>query len=250
MLCDAGVHGQEAYHPKYMTEQGEWVSDLYSKAACFKDKMDILNYCKKVSLNFFSVVHYCLNHYNWTSLSLNIRNIFSFFKLQCFIQVGGSPSTFYFCFSDHGVIRINRKCQMAEIQDGGYRKSRHCVRFCPLELKVIITRKLITRAQISSSYFCDFTGELRPDWQAGRRRNPNNKIICINSPSSSPILIPSTGVEFYFPLLIVQPKGPFPTIGKLFEYNQYQKKRIQDAALQLSTYSSSFYNKWGVGEVY
>ncbi|XP_019881094.1 amyloid-beta-like protein [Aethina tumida] len=48
MLCDAGLHGQEAYHPKYMTEQGEWVSDLYSKATCFKDKMDILNYCKKV----------------------------------------------------------------------------------------------------------------------------------------------------------------------------------------------------------
>ncbi|CAG9861162.1 unnamed protein product [Phyllotreta striolata] len=48
MLCDSGMHGQEAYHPKYMTEQGEWVSDLYSKATCYKDKMDILNYCKKV----------------------------------------------------------------------------------------------------------------------------------------------------------------------------------------------------------
>ncbi|CAG9836546.1 unnamed protein product [Diabrotica balteata] len=52
MLCDSGMHGQEAYHPKYMTEQGEWVSDLYSKATCYKDKMDILNYCKK----FASVV--------------------------------------------------------------------------------------------------------------------------------------------------------------------------------------------------
>lgn len=49
MLCDSGMLGQEAYHPKYMTEQGEWFSDLYSKATCFKDKMDILNYCKKVS---------------------------------------------------------------------------------------------------------------------------------------------------------------------------------------------------------
>ncbi|XP_057663566.1 amyloid-beta-like protein isoform X1 [Diorhabda carinulata] len=48
MLCDSGIHGQEAYHPKYMTEQGEWFSDLYSKATCYKDKMDILNYCKKV----------------------------------------------------------------------------------------------------------------------------------------------------------------------------------------------------------
>lgn len=52
MLCDSGMHGQEAYHPKYMTEQGEWVSDLYSKATCFKDKMDILNYCKKVGAHY------------------------------------------------------------------------------------------------------------------------------------------------------------------------------------------------------
>lgn len=52
MLCDSGIHGQESYHPKYMTEQGEWLSDLYSKATCFKDKMDILNYCKKVSACF------------------------------------------------------------------------------------------------------------------------------------------------------------------------------------------------------
>lgn len=50
MLCDAGPHGQEAYHSKYMSEQGEWVSDFYSKATCFKDKMDILNYCKKVRI--------------------------------------------------------------------------------------------------------------------------------------------------------------------------------------------------------
>lgn len=49
MLCDAGPHGgQEAYHPKYMNEQGNWVSDLTSKVSCFKDKMDILSYCKKV----------------------------------------------------------------------------------------------------------------------------------------------------------------------------------------------------------
>ncbi|KAJ8958349.1 hypothetical protein NQ317_005285, partial [Molorchus minor] len=56
MLCDVGPHGQEAYHPKYMTEQGEWMSDLYSKATCFKDKMDILNYCKKTAIKplFFS----------------------------------------------------------------------------------------------------------------------------------------------------------------------------------------------------
>ncbi|CAG9762941.1 unnamed protein product [Ceutorhynchus assimilis] len=48
ILCDAGPRGQEAYQPKYMTEEGEWASDLRSKAACLKDKMDILNYCKMV----------------------------------------------------------------------------------------------------------------------------------------------------------------------------------------------------------
>uniref|UniRef100_A0A1Y1MPM3 Amyloid-beta-like protein n=3 Tax=Neoptera TaxID=33340 RepID=A0A1Y1MPM3_PHOPY len=48
LLCDTGVHGQEAYHPQYMTEQGRWQTDLSSKATCIKDKMDILDYCKKV----------------------------------------------------------------------------------------------------------------------------------------------------------------------------------------------------------
>ncbi|XP_048521559.1 amyloid-beta-like protein isoform X1 [Dendroctonus ponderosae] len=48
ILCDVSNRGQEAYQPKYMTEQGEWASDLRSKASCLKDKMDILNYCKMV----------------------------------------------------------------------------------------------------------------------------------------------------------------------------------------------------------
>lgn len=49
ILCDTGIHGQEAYHPQYMTEQGRWQTDLTSKATCLKDKMDILDYCKRVS---------------------------------------------------------------------------------------------------------------------------------------------------------------------------------------------------------
>ncbi|XP_022912595.1 amyloid-beta-like protein [Onthophagus taurus] len=48
ILCDAGIHGQEAYHPQYMAEQGKWTTDLTSKATCLKDKMDILDYCKKM----------------------------------------------------------------------------------------------------------------------------------------------------------------------------------------------------------
>lgn len=35
-----------------MTEQGRWQTDLTSKATCLKDKMDILDYCKRVSYIF------------------------------------------------------------------------------------------------------------------------------------------------------------------------------------------------------
>lgn len=48
ILCDSGLHGQETYHPQFMTEQGRWQTDLGSKATCLKDKMDILDYCKKM----------------------------------------------------------------------------------------------------------------------------------------------------------------------------------------------------------
>lgn len=51
LLCDTGIHGQEPYHPQYMTEQGRWQTDLENKASCLKDKIDILNYCKKVRTN-------------------------------------------------------------------------------------------------------------------------------------------------------------------------------------------------------
>ncbi|XP_077289117.1 amyloid-beta-like protein isoform X3 [Arctopsyche grandis] len=47
-LCDPGA----AYHPQFMNDQGRWETDLKSKptagSSCMKDKMDILNYCKKV----------------------------------------------------------------------------------------------------------------------------------------------------------------------------------------------------------
>lgn len=49
VLCDPDAQGgHEAYHPQYMTEQGRWQSDLTAKATCLRDKMDILEYCKKV----------------------------------------------------------------------------------------------------------------------------------------------------------------------------------------------------------
>lgn len=58
ILCDPGLHGQETYHPQYMTEQGRWQTDLNSKATCLKDKMDVLDYCKKVGVvNVLKIIY-------------------------------------------------------------------------------------------------------------------------------------------------------------------------------------------------
>lgn len=48
-LCDStGPRGLETFHPQYMTEMGRWQTDLTAKATCLKDKMDVLDYCKKM----------------------------------------------------------------------------------------------------------------------------------------------------------------------------------------------------------
>ncbi|GFG35780.1 hypothetical protein Cfor_03950 [Coptotermes formosanus] len=46
MYC--GPDKQQVYHSQYMTESGHWVTDLNNKAKCLKDKVEILDYCKKV----------------------------------------------------------------------------------------------------------------------------------------------------------------------------------------------------------
>ncbi|XP_046384471.1 amyloid-beta-like protein [Ischnura elegans] len=47
MLCDVG--GKATYHNQYMTVGGRWVADTDTKGnGCMKDKMEILEYCKKV----------------------------------------------------------------------------------------------------------------------------------------------------------------------------------------------------------
>lgn len=49
VLCDPDSQGgQQMYHPQYMTEQGRWQTDLTARATCLRDKMEILEYCKKV----------------------------------------------------------------------------------------------------------------------------------------------------------------------------------------------------------
>lgn len=45
VLCEAG----STYHPQYMSAAGRWTPDLTTKPHnCLKDKMEILDYCKKV----------------------------------------------------------------------------------------------------------------------------------------------------------------------------------------------------------
>lgn len=48
VLCEAG----QQYLPQYLSEDGRWSSELTVKVpgvSCLRDKMDLLDYCKKVS---------------------------------------------------------------------------------------------------------------------------------------------------------------------------------------------------------
>lgn len=46
MLCHTK---EDSYHSQYMTESGRWTTDTTHKFTCPKEKMDILDYCKKVN---------------------------------------------------------------------------------------------------------------------------------------------------------------------------------------------------------
>ncbi|XP_045524454.1 amyloid-beta-like protein isoform X4 [Pieris brassicae] len=69
VLCEAGA----SYHPQYMSAAGRWTPDLTTKPRnCLKDKMEILDYCKKVypSHDITNIVE--ASHYvkvsNWCKL--------------------------------------------------------------------------------------------------------------------------------------------------------------------------------------
>ncbi|XP_060804246.1 amyloid-beta-like protein isoform X3 [Amyelois transitella] len=69
VLCEAG----STYHPQYMSSAGRWTPDLTTKPHnCLKDKMEILDYCKKVypSHDITNIVE--ASHYvkvsNWCKL--------------------------------------------------------------------------------------------------------------------------------------------------------------------------------------
>lgn len=58
VLCEAG----QQYLPQYLSEDGRWTSELSVKVpgvSCLRDKMDLLDYCKKVSTYLFSTLDVC-----------------------------------------------------------------------------------------------------------------------------------------------------------------------------------------------
>jgi amyloid beta A4 protein len=44
VVCDL----RNPLHPQYMDSTGKWVSDLENKSYCLKDKIEILDFCRKV----------------------------------------------------------------------------------------------------------------------------------------------------------------------------------------------------------
>ena len=50
MLCpEKGEDAGKLFHNKFLSPTGKWQSDTDYKATCKKDKVEILEYCKKVS---------------------------------------------------------------------------------------------------------------------------------------------------------------------------------------------------------
>ena len=48
-LCpEAGELANKLFHNKFLSSSGKWESDTDMKATCKKDKVEILEYCKKV----------------------------------------------------------------------------------------------------------------------------------------------------------------------------------------------------------
>ena len=54
MICPekAGDKLSRLFHNQYMTTSGKWATDFDHKASCRTDKVEILDYCKKVSYFF------------------------------------------------------------------------------------------------------------------------------------------------------------------------------------------------------
>jgi amyloid beta A4 protein len=61
ILCG---HGK--YHNQYLDENKRWISDPDPKAVCTKDKLEILEYCRKV------FVFSSINNFLFSLISLNV----------------------------------------------------------------------------------------------------------------------------------------------------------------------------------
>ena len=52
MICPekTGEKLGKLYHNQYMSAEGKWTTDFDHKATCRQDKVEILEYCKKVTV--------------------------------------------------------------------------------------------------------------------------------------------------------------------------------------------------------
>ncbi|XP_050423095.1 amyloid-beta-like protein isoform X2 [Adelges cooleyi] len=73
VLCDS--KSDTSYYSQYMSENGRWTSDTKRKVGCLKEKVDILDYCKKVYpkndiTNIVESSHY-VKIGNWCKMGYN-----------------------------------------------------------------------------------------------------------------------------------------------------------------------------------
>ena len=57
MICPEkqGDKLSRLFHNQFMNAEGKWTTDFDHKATCKQDKVDIMEYCKKVSPTFYNL---------------------------------------------------------------------------------------------------------------------------------------------------------------------------------------------------
>ena len=57
MVCpEKGEPGAKLFHNKFLSSDGKWQTDTDYKATCKKDKVEVLEYCKKV-INILFIIY-------------------------------------------------------------------------------------------------------------------------------------------------------------------------------------------------
>ena len=90
MICPekTGDKLAKLYHNQYMNAEGKWTTDFDHKATCRQDKVEILEYCKKVCILatsfFFRSVHMTVTLTLETKLKCTKLKIF--FEKQEFLE--------------------------------------------------------------------------------------------------------------------------------------------------------------------